>query len=264
MAINPEGARKSFWSTDSAAERYAEGRPYFHPAVIDLIQRRIGLTGRMPLGLDVACGSGQSTHALRAIADEVIGFDVSEAMLRQAKPADGVRFEQAPSEKLPVDDGSADIITVCNGFHWFDKPLFLAESVRVLRPGGWLAIYENHFKAQMLENSDFKSWCNSGYGTRFPTPPRSAYTPAEDEIEASGLIYDGVEEYSNQVRFTPPELVSYLMTHSNVVNAVEYGDESAESARGWLLSEVEPLFTGDAATFQFGGTINYARKPVTL
>jgi SAM-dependent methyltransferase len=44
---------------------------------------------------------------------------------------------------IPLADASVDAVVVGQAFHWFDPGPALAEIVRVLRPGGWLALIWN-------------------------------------------------------------------------------------------------------------------------
>ena len=69
-----------------------------------------------------------------------------------------------------------------------------------------------------------------------------------------------MENYGNEVRFTPPQLISYLLTQSNVIAAVEQGREAIEDVARWLLQSVSPLFLAPTGTFRFGGSIRYLRR----
>ena len=87
--------------------------------------------------LDVATGTGDLALALSlAGVPEVVGVDISQEMLAVARTkAAGVRFERADCEALPFADGAFDVATVAFGVRNF-------ELVRMLRPGGVLAILE--------------------------------------------------------------------------------------------------------------------------
>ena len=252
---------RGFWDETSAAERYANGRPYFHPEVMARIWHKLALTHRMPFALDVGCGTGQSALALTELADEVLGIESSAAMVEQTVSRDKLRFELGMAESLPVDTASVDIVTVSSAFHWFHKSEFLDEAKRVLRLGGRLVIYDNRFRAAMVENSEFNKWMTSVYHVCFPPPPRSPATPVSEEISDAGLIYSGMEDYANRVSFAPEQLVLYMMTASNITETVEHGEQSAAEVADFLHTETAPLFTGPKGTFLFGGEITYARNP---
>lgn len=49
-------------------------------------------------------------------------------------------FRQCAAEELPFNNNSADLVTAMSSFHWFDRPRFLQEAFRVLKPRGCLAL----------------------------------------------------------------------------------------------------------------------------
>ena len=68
-------------------KRIAEGyktRPFLHKQVIEQLQRDMNLT-HFQNGLDVGCGAGLSTKALKLICDKVTGTDISEEMVSVAR-----------------------------------------------------------------------------------------------------------------------------------------------------------------------------------
>jgi ubiquinone/menaquinone biosynthesis C-methylase UbiE len=244
----------------SAAERYARGRPYFHPLVIERVRTFLQLDRPVSFALDVACGTGQSALALTQIAISVIATDISSAMLSQAPAHPRIRYEQAPAEQLPLERHSIDLITVSLAFHWLDRLRFLAEARRVLRPRGTLVIYWNDFYGEMKETAEFTSWTFNSYLKRYPKPSRNDAPFSEADARTSGFAFLHRERYTNEIEFSPEELISCLLTHSNIIAAVEEGHESIRDAHSWLLDSVSPLFKGPTGTFTFGGEIWYLRR----
>src|SRR5689334_20576038 len=95
--------------------------------------------------LDICCGTGDLALRLQKdTASRVLGSDFCHPMLvgAQRKLPGGVLVE-ADALRLPVRDGSLDLITVGFGFrNLVDYGAGLREMRRVLRPGGMAAILE--------------------------------------------------------------------------------------------------------------------------
>lgn len=92
-----------------------------------------------PVGraLDVGTGTGAGAReiAKRFQDAEVVGVDVSQAMLDEARRrAPGVEFVEGDASALPFGDGEFDLVAHANMIP------FLDETARVLRSGGW-ALY---------------------------------------------------------------------------------------------------------------------------
>ena len=210
--------------------------------------------------LDVGCGTGQSTLALLEIAEEVVGLDISSAMLSQAIRHEGIRYVEAPAERMPFDDADFGLVTVALAFHWFDQQKFALEARRVLRPNGWLVIYNDRFNGRMNGNTNYEAWYGESYLTRYPVPPRNNRSLSDLDALAYGLVPFGLDEFVHEVEFTASQLVDYLLTHTNVISAVEAGKEDLQSVTRWLLNSVHPLFSGTAATFPFSCQIQFLTR----
>jgi len=245
----------------TAARRYTKGRPYFHPKVIARVRDFLGRSRPFGAALDVGCGSGLSTLALAEIARRVVGVDASAEMVALAPPQARVSYTVAPAEELPFGDGSFELLTASQAFHWFDRPRFLAEAHRVLRPGGHLVVYDHYFGARLEENESFRAWFREQYLGKYPSPKRGEIVFTESEALEYGFRLLGGEHYDDALRFTPESLIDYLTTHSNIIAAVEGGGESLDEAWAWLAQSVGPLFGGaDEATFLFQGPIWYLER----
>ena len=208
--------------------------------------------------LDVACGTGQSTRALAARAMEVIGADLSSEMLRHAPPP--MAYVQATAEELPFTASVFDLITVGHAFHWLDWRRFLAEASRVLRPGGWLAIYSSQFLARMVGNPDYERWEASEYSRRYPAPPRSEHRPTDSEAGEHGLGLAAREAFDRTLSFTLDELVAFLVSHSNVIAAAEVGGEDIAAVADWLTASIRPMFRAEVAEFEFHCVVEMFRR----
>lgn len=242
---------------ESAAERYARERPYVHPTVV----RRIApLVGAVERALDVGCGTGMSTRALAPIARVVVGVDPSLGMLACAESSAEIRYAVATAEVLPFDADTFDLLTAGLAFHWFDRARFLPEAARVLRPAGWMTIYNSWFGGAMRENPAFAEWLRSRFLERFPTPPRNREPLSMEELAAHGFELIDEGRYEHDVRMSPERLVGYLTTQTNIIAALEAERTTLAEIGEWLLASVSPMFSGEAATFPFGVSYQVLRN----
>jgi ubiquinone/menaquinone biosynthesis C-methylase UbiE len=97
--------------------------------------------------LEIACGTGISTeHRRRRLAPgiEIVATDVNPGMLDHARERrgdlPGVRYEHADALGLPYEAHAFDAVVCQFGIMFFpDLARGLAEMLRVLRPGGFVA-----------------------------------------------------------------------------------------------------------------------------
>ena len=121
----------------AAARREFLSKGYYQPLLDTLCREILARSGDAPAILDTGCGEGYYTAGVyRALLDagkapRMAGTDISKFILRYAARREkGVEFAVASSYRLPVADGSVNILLNCF------SPLALEEFRRVLRPGG--------------------------------------------------------------------------------------------------------------------------------
>ncbi len=110
--------------------------------------------------LDVGCGTGYPLFEMAYYtgpASQFVGLDVWGAAIQRAEQRrrywamDHVSLVTLEGDHYPFPDGSFDLITSNLGINNFaNPPAVLAECVRVLKPGGRIAITTN-FKGHMQE-----------------------------------------------------------------------------------------------------------------
>ncbi len=94
--------------------------------------------------LDLAAGTGTSSHPLAAAGATVIPADISEGMLRVGKKRQPtLTFVNADALALPFADQTFDTVTISFGLRNVENaPSALAEMYRVTKPGGHIVICE--------------------------------------------------------------------------------------------------------------------------
>ena len=250
----------NFFVYKTVAERYAKYRPYFHPMVIENIKTYLNIQEPVGFALDVGCGSGQSTVALKHIAELVVGADISAEMLAFTEKIPAIQYIQVAAEKMAIKSDSADLLTTSMAYHWFEPEQFFAEARRVLKNGAWLIIFNNGFRGQMYKNPKFEQWVQQVYEKHYPTPPRNSVPMTSEFAQQHGFNFPYREEYQNEVEFTVEELAAYLITQSNVIAATEQGNERVEEVYEWLIMQTRPFFPAEKVTFPFSGFIWYLQK----
>ncbi|OIJ69182.1 class I SAM-dependent methyltransferase [Streptomyces mangrovisoli] len=131
-------------SFNAAAAQYAANRPSYPPALLDAVEE---LAGRPLAGarvVDVGAGTGIATGLLHARGADVVAVEPGEGMaaeFRRMLPT--VPVVRGVGDALPLADASADLITYAQAWHWTEPARSAPEALRVLRPGGALALWWN-------------------------------------------------------------------------------------------------------------------------
>lgn len=129
--------------------------------------------------LDVATGTGFNAFAFAAGARWVVALDLTAAMLAQARRLAGERsignvtFVQGLVDALPFAASSFDVTTCRIAPHHFPSvPGFLAEVVRVTRPGGRVILGDT----TSPEEPALAAWHNRVEALRDPSHVRNCTT----------------------------------------------------------------------------------------
>jgi SAM-dependent methyltransferase len=129
---------------EALVEEYDAARPSYPDGLYDALEEYAGgLAGA--LVVECGAGTGVATRALRGRGATVLATDLGEAMLRRnvARAQGTLPAAVADGHALPVRDGAADLVCYAQAWHWMRVPAAAAETVRVLRPGGSLAVWWN-------------------------------------------------------------------------------------------------------------------------
>lgn len=98
--------------------------------------------------LDVATGAGHTGLFLASLGHDVTLADIAQPMLEKAARTAAerglkVKTAQHPAESFPQEDGTFDLVTCRVAAHHFSFPdKFIAETERVLKPGGYFILID--------------------------------------------------------------------------------------------------------------------------
>jgi ubiquinone/menaquinone biosynthesis C-methylase UbiE len=112
--------------------------------------------------VDLGCGPGVSTFEIARVRprDRIIGLDFAGGMLDEARrrertsglPSGRIAWVRADAGRLPMTDGSVDVLTGHSFLYLMpDRPRALSECIRVLAPGGRLALMEPNGDASLFQ-----------------------------------------------------------------------------------------------------------------
>lgn len=255
----------------SAAEVYDE---FFLPALFEAWPRELIAAARVGPGMrvvDVACGTGVlAIEASKAIqpGGSVVGVDLNPGMLTVARSKDpGIDWREAPAEALPFDSDEFNAALCQFGLMFFqDRNAAIREMLRVLRPGGRLAIAV----WDSLENTPgylaITRLLSRLFGEEISDLLRAPYVLGDIKALNSHLLESGTQEpavsrVAGEARF--PSIRSWM--HTDIRGwtlADKLSDEQFEHLVAEAERELSPLVSADGSVrFPHGALLATAQKP---
>ena len=240
----------------AVARRYVQGRPYVHEVVAQEIVRH---AGRVERAVDVGAGTGLSTRALLRCTASVIGVDPSVEMLAAACRNSTVRYVCGTAERLPLPSASMDLATLSAAFHWCDHSALFSELERVVRPGGWLAIYDVEL-ANVIESPSLVEWLHNDYWRSLPRCAHLGVFDAATHVRPPfTLVSDTRERTVLPVR--ADDLIAFVLSQASSINAVTTASVSFDALERRLRRAISAVLPRDiAATVVFDIPFSILRR----
>jgi ubiquinone/menaquinone biosynthesis C-methylase UbiE len=167
--------------------------------------------------LEIATGPGYVAMGFAGVCREVVGVDVTDAMIaiaRQTAAARGltnIRFEAGNAGALAFDEATFDVVLCRYAFHHFEQPdRVLSEMVRVCRPGGTVAVEDaivsEHSERAAYQNR-FENLCDPSHTRALPLSALiGAFAACGLEVERVTTSHVALEvEQWMAVAKTPPD-----------------------------------------------------------
>jgi len=141
------------------SDTYESHMPHFHQDNKSKVTRRLReyaiLFGDTRL-LDLGCGTGFILDLAKHIFSDVVGVDITRAMLDKVKVNNNVRWLVCDTDDLSFPDNTFNVVTACGFLHHLcDLEQTLREAYRVLQPGGifWSSYDPNYHYWEVIKNS---------------------------------------------------------------------------------------------------------------
>jgi SAM-dependent methyltransferase len=127
----------------SAADVYERARPSYPAEAVAWFAERAAI-GPGRTVLDLGAGTGKLTRLLVPLGARVLAVEpLTEMRAKLEEVLPGVVALDGTAEDLPLGDGSVDVVTCAQAFHWFKPDRALPELHRVLADGGVLVLVWN-------------------------------------------------------------------------------------------------------------------------
>lgn len=188
--IIERAAGRSTFGADPA--KYDWARPRYPEAVFQTLRDRCGLhTGTNTF--EVGAGTGIATRRLIQLgARPLVAIEPDQRLaefLRTSAQSDALRIVHAPFEDAPLAEESFDLGVSATAFHWLEQAPSLAKAHRLLKPGGWWAMWWNHY-GELGKHDDFDraTW------PLFAPTKRSPSQGASGEITFDGNVPERVAD----------------------------------------------------------------------
>jgi SAM-dependent methyltransferase len=219
---------------------YAAFRPRYPDALFDLLA---AAAPAREAAWDCGTGSGQAALGLARHFARVFATDASDAQIAHATLHPRVTYRVAPADASGLEDRSVDLVAAAQAVHWFDRPRFWAETRRVLRPSGVVAIWTYWFFSIAPElDAIVQRFYKHTVGPFWP-PERRLTEDRYRTIEFPFTEFT-VPEFTIEQRLTLEDVAGYIRTWSATRAFVQqHGRDPVET----LVAELAPLW-GDPRT----------------
>ncbi|MEU9378232.1 class I SAM-dependent methyltransferase [Streptomyces sp. NPDC048255] len=201
--MTTESRARSF---SSAAARYAAYRPSYPPALFDAVAELAGFPLAGARVADVGAGTGIATALLEERGARVVAVEPGDGMAEEFRHRNPrTPLVRGDGNRLPLATGCLDLLTYAQSWHWTDPARAVPEALRVLRPGGALAVWSNDPDVRVGWTADQQARIEARFGP--------GYYINEHPRPQEGLRFT-VRRLSWSRRLTVDTHLAKLATHS--------------------------------------------------
>lgn len=231
-------ARDSVRRFDDRVENYVKYRPRYPREILPFLEEAIGLSPAWQVA-DIGAGTGFLAERFVEFGCDVVGVEPNDAMRAAGDVhlSGFANFRSAPgrAEATGLPDGSVDLVTAGQAFHWFDPTAARQEFARILRPPGWfVAVWNTRPRTASAVADAYEAILEKLRADYQQVAARNAGPVAEAAFQA-GLKPFARASFPNPQRYSWEHLRGRALSSS-------YAPLPPDPRHEWFVRELRALF----------------------
>ena len=258
MSVIERSAGRSTFGGDP--QKYDWARPPYPDGLYDILRTTCGLKAGTRT-FEAGAGTGIATRRLLALGADLVAIEPDirlAAYLESTQPhaAGQLRIEKSTFEDARLPEGTFDLGISATAFHWLEQAPSLAKAHRSLKPGGWWAMWWNHYGDPAARDA-FDHATKHLFGVTKRSPSQGAPGGRPFDLDITARIADLAAAGFSDIRH---ETLRSTFTFETARLVALYGSFSVvlhleAEARAKFLSDFAVIVDG-----QFGGRVE---RPLT-
>jgi SAM-dependent methyltransferase len=247
QAATTDERRRSF---DQMAQLYARARGAPPPALFDAVAVFVPPPADV---LEIGCGPGNASLPLLERGFRIHAVELGEnlaAFARERLAAFPFTVDVGKFEDASLEDASVDLVVCSSAFHWLDRERALRQVVKVLKPGGALALIWGSPR-RTAEDDRVDEAIQAAYRGHAPGISRQSVDRLGSKIDEIGLAVQGTPELCNFEELPFPQ--THLFDRQRYLDTLAtFSDHATLPAdqRARLFEAIGEIIDG-----QFGGRV---------
>lgn len=226
------------------ARGYEAGRPEYPEELYEILTSRCGLRAGASV-VEIGAGTGLVTRRLVAVGARVVAVEPDEKMAAHlaVTVSSDVEIIVDTFERSPLRQDRFDLAAAATSFHWVDQAAGVPKLGRVIRPGGWVALWWTIFDDPDSEDA-FRDALGAVSGNEDPGGQRNtqfqldAASRCRDLTDLAGLV----DVSGNLIRWTADLDASQLRAlYASMIRIrrLPAADQQRILDQVWLLADNE-------------------------